>query len=144
DDVLALGDPDMYSAGNPVQATTTTLKELQVFPQPLQKPHPQLWEPLTSARSLKFAAERGINGVMIAEPNDRLRRNLEIYYEAAEKAGFPDMLGRGRFKFGWDAEKRRGIVTSRYRHITRPRREEEALDRPARAAGLPVDYDGPV
>ena len=24
EDVLALGDPDMYSAGNPVQATTTT------------------------------------------------------------------------------------------------------------------------
>ena len=41
EDVLALGDPDMYSAGNPVQATTTTLKELQVFPQPVQKPHPQ-------------------------------------------------------------------------------------------------------
>src|SRR5207253_194564 len=58
---------------NPVQATTTTLKELQVFPQPVQKPHPQLWEPLTSARSLKFAAEHGINGVMIAEPNDRLQ-----------------------------------------------------------------------
>jgi hypothetical protein len=120
EDVLALGDPDMYSAGNPVQATTTTLRELQVFPQPLQKPHPQLWEPLTSARSLKFAAEHGINGVMIAEPNDRLRRNIEIYHEAAEKAGFPDMHNRGRFKFGWDAEKRRGIMTSRYLHITRP------------------------
>jgi hypothetical protein len=36
---------------------------------------------------------------MIAEPNDRLRRNIEIYYEAAEKAGFPDMHNRGRFKF---------------------------------------------
>jgi alkanesulfonate monooxygenase SsuD/methylene tetrahydromethanopterin reductase-like flavin-dependent oxidoreductase (luciferase family) len=89
EDVLALGDPDMYSAGNPVQATTTTLNELQVFPQPVQKPHPQLWEPLTSTRSLKFAAEHGINGVMIAEPNDRLRRNIEIYYEAAEKAVSP-------------------------------------------------------
>src|SRR6202030_11390 len=108
EEVMQLGDPDMYSAGNPVQATTTTLKELQVFPQPLQKPHPQLWEPLTSARSLKFAAEHGINGVMIAEPNDRLRRHIEIYHEAAEKAGFPDMRNRGRFKFGWDAEKRRG------------------------------------
>jgi alkanesulfonate monooxygenase SsuD/methylene tetrahydromethanopterin reductase-like flavin-dependent oxidoreductase (luciferase family) len=78
EDVLALGDPDMYSAGNPVRATTTTLKQLQVFPQPVPKPHPQPWEPLTSARSLKFAAEHGINGVMIAEPNDRLRRNIEI------------------------------------------------------------------
>src|SRR5271163_3023038 len=41
EEVIKLGDPDMYSAGNPVQATTTTLKELQVFPQPVQKPHPQ-------------------------------------------------------------------------------------------------------
>jgi alkanesulfonate monooxygenase SsuD/methylene tetrahydromethanopterin reductase-like flavin-dependent oxidoreductase (luciferase family) len=143
EDVLALGEPDMYSTGNPVQATTTTLKELQVFPQPVQKPHPQLWEPLTSARSLKFAAEHGINGVMIAEPNDRLRRNLEIYYEAAEKAGFPDMLNRGRFKFGWDAEKRRGIMTSRYLHITRPGREKAALDRAARGIELQFDYYGP-
>jgi hypothetical protein len=50
-------------------------------------------------------------GRLIAEPNDRLRRNIEIYYEAAEEAGFPDMHNRGRFKFGWDAEKRRGIMT---------------------------------
>jgi hypothetical protein len=46
DDVIAIGEPDMYSAGNPVQATTTALKELQVFPQPVQKPHPQIWEPV--------------------------------------------------------------------------------------------------
>jgi alkanesulfonate monooxygenase SsuD/methylene tetrahydromethanopterin reductase-like flavin-dependent oxidoreductase (luciferase family) len=98
---------------------------------------------LTSARSLKFAAEQGINGVMIAEPNDRLRRNLEIYYEAAERAGFPDMRNRGRFKFGWDAEKRRGIMTSRYLHITRPGREKEALERAARALELQFDYYGP-
>ncbi|HUB48332.1 MAG TPA: LLM class flavin-dependent oxidoreductase, partial [Acetobacteraceae bacterium] len=143
EDVLALGDPDMYSAGNPVQATTTTLKELQVFPQPVQKPHPQLWEPLTSARSLKWAAEHGLNGVMIAEPNDRLRRNIEIYHEAAEKANFPDRLGRGRFKFGWDAAKRRGIMTSRYIHITRPGREAAALERAARAIELQFDYYGP-
>ena len=35
EDVIAIGAPDMYSAGNPVQATTTTLLELQVFPQPV-------------------------------------------------------------------------------------------------------------
>ena len=143
EDVLSLGDPDMYSAGNPVQATTTTLKELQVFPQPIQKPHPQLWEPLTSARSLKWAAEHGINGVMIAEPNDRLRRNIEIYHEAAEKADWPDMLNRGSCKFGWDAAKRRGIMTSRYIHITRPGREKQALERAARAIELQFDYYGP-
>ena len=76
-----------------------------MFPQPVQKPHPQIWEPVTSSRSLKWAAEHGVNGVMIVEPNDRLKKNIDIYYEAAEKAGFPDMLNRGRFKYGWDARK---------------------------------------
>ncbi len=136
DDVVAIGEPDMYSAGNPVQATTTTLKELQVFPQPVQKPHPQLWEPVTSSRSIKWAAEKGLNGVMIVEPNDRLRKNIDIYYEAAEKAGWPDMHGRGRFKYGWDAAKRRGIMTSRYIHITTPGKEKQALERAARAMEL--------
>ena len=80
---------------------------------------------------------------MIAEPNDRLRRNIEIYHEAAEKANWPDMLNRGSFKFGWDAGKRRGIMTSRYIHITRPGREAQALERAARAIELQFDYYGP-
>ena len=143
DDVVAIGEPDMYSAGNPVQATTTTLKELQVFPQPLQKPHPQLWEPVTSSRSIKWAAQKGLNGVMIVEPNDRLRKNIDIYYEEAEKAGWPDMHGRGRFKYGWDAGKRRGIMASRYIHITTPGKEKQALERAARAMELQFDYYGP-
>ena len=50
------------------------------------------------------------------------------------------MLDRGRFKFGWDAEKRRGIMTSRYLHITRPGREKQAIDRAARAMELQFDY----
>jgi hypothetical protein len=53
------------------------------------------------------------------------------------------MHNRGRFKFGWDAEKRRGIMTSRYLHITRPGKEKEALDRAARAIELQFDYYGP-
>lgn len=143
EDVLHLGEPDMYSAGNPVQATTTTLLELQVFPQPLQRPHPQLWEPLTSKRSLEWAAKQGVNGVMIVEPNDRLRRNIDIYHEAAQKAGWPDMHNRGAFKFGWDAEKRRGIMTSRYIHITNAKNEKRNLERAAAAMELQFDYYGP-
>ena len=80
---------------------------------------------------------------MIAQPNDRLRRNIKIYHEAAEKAGWPDMLNRGSCKFGWDAAKRRGIMTSRYIHITRPGREKQALERAARAIELQFDYYGP-
>jgi alkanesulfonate monooxygenase SsuD/methylene tetrahydromethanopterin reductase-like flavin-dependent oxidoreductase (luciferase family) len=143
EDVIALGAPDMYSAGNPVQATTTTLKELQVFPQPLQKPHPQLWEPLTSPRSIKWAAEHGFNGVFIVEPNDRMRRNIDMYYEAAQKANWPDMHDRGQFKYGWDAQKRRGIMTSRYIHITNPKTEKRNMERAAAAMELQFDYYGP-
>src|SRR5437899_5762979 len=54
--VLKVGKPDLYSGGNPVVASTTVLKQLSVFPQPIQKPHPQLWMPLTSERSIRWAA----------------------------------------------------------------------------------------
>jgi len=53
------------------------------------------------------------------------------------------MRNRGRFKFGWDAGKRRGIMTSRYLHITRPGKEKDALERAARALELQFDYYGP-
>src|SRR5438105_10005252 len=139
--VLRIGPPDLYAAGNPVQATTTVLKEISVYPRPLQKPHPQVWEPLTSERSIRWAAQRGINGYFIGEPNPRLRPNIEMYYEEAEKQGWPDRLGRGRFKYGWDAEKHRGIITGRYVHIDRGggRQERERVDR---ALELQWDYYG--
>lgn len=139
--VLRLGPPDMYSGGNPVQATTTKLLEIPVYPQPLQKPYPQLWEPLTSPRSISWAAQRGINGYFIVEPNSRLKKNIELYYDAAEKAGWPDRLGRGRFKNGWDAEKRRGVVTCRYIHCTDKGLGD--MDRAAKGMELQWDYYGP-
>jgi alkanesulfonate monooxygenase SsuD/methylene tetrahydromethanopterin reductase-like flavin-dependent oxidoreductase (luciferase family) len=144
DDVLKLGAPDMYSAGNSVQATTTTLREISVFPQPLQKPHPQLWQPLTSTRSIKWAAERGVNGYFVAEPNADLKRRVDTYYESAEAAGWPDRLGRGAFKYGWDCEKRRGVVTCRYIHLLLPGMDREAeLARFERGLELQWDYYGP-
>jgi len=143
EDVLRIGPPDMYAAGNPVQATTTVLKEISLFPQPLQKPYPQIWEPLTSPRSIQWAAQRGINGYFIVEPNSRLKQNIELYYEEAEKANWPDRLNRGPFKFGWDAEKHRGIITGRYLHIYQPGREREERERVDRAIELQWDYYGP-
>ncbi|HSD10764.1 MAG TPA: LLM class flavin-dependent oxidoreductase, partial [Candidatus Binatia bacterium] len=97
DEVLKLGAPDPYGGPNPVVQSATTLKELQVFPQPLQRPHPQVWEPLTTGRSIQWAAERGVNGYFIVEPNSRLRQNIETYYEIADKNAWPDRLNRGRF-----------------------------------------------
>lgn len=140
--VLRLGPPDLYAAGNPVQATTTVLKEISLFPQPLQKPYPQIWEPLTSERSIRWAAQRGINGYFIGEPNSRLKRNIELYYEEAEKQGWPDRLQRGPWKFGWDAEKHRGVITGRYIHILRPGKERDR-QRAHRALELQWDYYGP-
>ena len=141
EDVLAIGDPDMYSMGSPVLATTTKLRELQVYPQPVQKPYPQLWEPLTSPRSVRFAAEHGVNGYFIVEPNSRLRHMVELYYTEAEKAGWPDRLGRGRFRYGWDADRRRGVITGRYVHIADKGIGD--LDRAARALEVQWDYYGP-
>jgi alkanesulfonate monooxygenase SsuD/methylene tetrahydromethanopterin reductase-like flavin-dependent oxidoreductase (luciferase family) len=141
DEVLKLGEPDMYSVGNPILATTTTLKEIQVFPQPLQKPHPQLWQPLTSKRSIEWAAQNGVNGLFVIEPNDRLKFNMQTYYNAAEKAGWPDHLGDGRpFKFGWDAQRRRGLSGARYIHVTTPKTHARNLQRARAAVELQFDF----
>lgn len=141
EEVLNIGPPDMYSMGSPVLATTTKLRELQVYPQPVQKPHPQMWEPVTSPRSVEFAARNGVNAYFIVEPNLRLRDNIRMYYEAAEKYGWPDRLDRGQFKYGWDCEKRRGIITGRYIHIADKGIGD--MDRAARAMEVQWDYYGP-
>lgn len=113
--VLKLGGPAF--GPNPVQATTTTLKEISVYPHPLQKPHPQVWEPISSSRSVDWVAGHGLNGFLIVEPNSRAKKLIEAYYEAAERHGWPDMLNRGRFKFGWDAQRKRGMGVVRHLHI---------------------------
>jgi len=53
EDFLKVGAPDMHSMGSPIMASTTTLKEISVFPQPVQKPRPPAWEPVTSERSIR-------------------------------------------------------------------------------------------
>ena len=140
--VLKVGKPDLYSGGNPVVASTTVLKELSVFPQPLQKPHPQLWMPLTSERSIRWAAAQGMNGGFLAEPIWRLKLNVAQYYDEAEKQGWPDRLGRGRFKYGWDAEKKRGIVIARMTHIMKDPKNAKELERVALGAELGWSYYG--
>lgn len=116
---LKLGAPD-GTGGPAVVATTQTLREVSVFPQPLQKPYPQMWTPVTSDRSVRYAAEQGMNAFFSAEPNANLRRKLAIYYDAAEEAGWPDRHDLGEFKFGWDAERKRGVVPCRMIHVTDP------------------------
>ena len=143
EDVVNLGEPDMYSMGSQVMAATTTLKEISVFPQPVQKPHPQVWEPVTSERSIRWAAQHGVNGYTLPEPTRRLKRNIEIYYEEAERNGWPDRLNRGSWKFGWDADKRRGFGFCRYVHIIQPgQRADDELQRYKKSLELQWDYLG--
>lgn len=140
--VIKVGKPDLYSAGNPVVASTSILKEISVFPQPLQKPHPPLWMPLTSERSIRWAAAQGVNGGFVAEPIWRLKINVEQYYDEAEKRGWPDRLNRGRFKYGWDAEQHRGISITKVCHIMRDPRDRQALERLALGVELGWCYYG--
>jgi alkanesulfonate monooxygenase SsuD/methylene tetrahydromethanopterin reductase-like flavin-dependent oxidoreductase (luciferase family) len=114
DEVMTLGVPTGKSG---VASATTTLKEITVGPQPLQKPYPQFWMPMTTRRSAEWAASHGVNGIYAATPNALLSREIDIYHNAAEKAGWPDRLGRGEFKRGWDAERKRGVVANRMVHV---------------------------
>lgn len=113
--VMSVGTP---TGKKGVQAATTILKEITVGPQPLQKPHPQFWMPMTTRRSAEWAASHGVNGIYAATPNKLLKRELDIYHKAAEKAGWPDRLGRGEFKRGWDCQRKRGVVANRMVHVT--------------------------
>jgi alkanesulfonate monooxygenase SsuD/methylene tetrahydromethanopterin reductase-like flavin-dependent oxidoreductase (luciferase family) len=117
EDVLDVGPPDLYSGGMPVVATTTRLKQLSVLPQPVQKPYPPLWEGITSNRSCEWAARHGVNGNFFYESAGKIKEKIDIYMAEAEKHNWPDRLGRGEFKPGWDGEKRRGLIASRVIHV---------------------------
>lgn len=118
DDVLDIGPPDLYSAGMPVVATSTRLKEISVLPHPLQQPYPQLWEGVTSDRSLRWAARNGVNGNFFYESAAMIRAKVELYMEEAERHGWPDRLAPGTpWKPGWDGERRRGLIASRVIHV---------------------------
>jgi alkanesulfonate monooxygenase SsuD/methylene tetrahydromethanopterin reductase-like flavin-dependent oxidoreductase (luciferase family) len=114
EDVLQLGEP----TGNPIPifSHNTILKEISVFPQPVQKPYPQMWVPVTSPRSVQWAARHGVNAIFAGSPNSQVRSDVETYYQAAERHGYPDRLERGPFKFGWDARKKRGVAYLRFVH----------------------------
>jgi len=96
----------------PVVSGGSTLTGLSVFPQPVQESHPQFWQPVTSYRSVRYAAEHGMNGTSFGDPN--VGRNTVRYHEAAEAAGWPDHRPEydgEPFEFGWDEERWRGLAT---------------------------------
>lgn len=97
---------------NAVLAGRSKLRSVAVFPQPLQEPHPQLWQPVTSQRSMEFAAKRGINAYMVAPTSDLIKGLLEGFYTEVEAAGWPDRRPEydgEPFAFGWDEARGRGV-----------------------------------
>lgn len=104
---------DMYSSGTRVLLSTNSkVKQIPVFPQPIQEPYPQIWMPVVSPRSTRWAARNGINGVITLGPKSRISPVVESYYEAAEEAGWPDRrqeFDGEPFAYGWDSERQRGL-----------------------------------
>jgi alkanesulfonate monooxygenase SsuD/methylene tetrahydromethanopterin reductase-like flavin-dependent oxidoreductase (luciferase family) len=101
------GYPNVVTEGD------STLRAISVFPQPIQEPHPQLWEPVGSPRSIEFAARNGINPYLAGarDPED-IDRIVELYYEAAEEAGWPDRRPEydgEPFERPWDESRQRGF-----------------------------------
>lgn len=61
------------------------LVKIGVRPQPLQRPHPPIWQCSDNPRSFEFAAEKGIGVMSFFNTLAGFRRNFELYSEAASK-----------------------------------------------------------
>lgn len=120
-DVLNIGEKGHSPV--PIYSHSTTMKEMQVFPRPLQRPYPQMWQPVVmSQRSMRRAARLGMNVLVIGSGIDQIRNDVESYHRVAEECGWADRLGRGEFKRGWDCEKKRGVAHTQMVHLTGPGR----------------------
>ncbi len=120
DDVLKLGPVDPTAGGPEIFRGTTTLRQLSVLPQPVQSPHPPIWEPFATDRSIRYAAAHGLNGNFSIQDTKTLKEKIAVYMSAAEEAGWPDYQNRGEFKWGWDGERRRGVSAVRWIHVEEP------------------------
>lgn len=145
DDMLDWKEGDLYSQGlwNPVVSGGTRLTALSVFPQPEQDPYPQLWQPVTSYRSVRWCARNGVNGVSFGDPN--VGNKMEVYHEEAEEHDWPDHRPEHDgepFAFGWDDERERGIGVGRWIFDTTAA-DEETYERWKLGLEHGWDYFGP-
>jgi alkanesulfonate monooxygenase SsuD/methylene tetrahydromethanopterin reductase-like flavin-dependent oxidoreductase (luciferase family) len=116
-EVFRLAPTDPKAGGPELTRSATTLRQLSVLPQPVQKPHPPLWEPFATDRSIRYAASHGLNGNFSIQDNKTLREKIGVYMQAAADAGWPDYQDRGEFRWGWDGGHRRGVSAVRWIHV---------------------------
>ncbi len=119
EDVIEWKEGDLYSGASwrAIEQGGSTLNSVPVFPQPRQAPHPQLWQPATSHRSVRFAARNGINLVVFGDPIEQLTRKIDLYHDEAQQAGWVDhrpQYDGEPFDAGWDEDRQRGLATGRW------------------------------
>lgn len=71
------------------------ITKLAVTPRPKQRPHPPLWQVIDSPRSIKTAAEQGVQGLFWLPPVSALKERFQLYRDAAQAAGRPLKYGEG-------------------------------------------------
>lgn len=120
DEVFKVGPADPKAKGPEIFHGATTLRQLSVLPQPVQSPHPPIWEPFATDRSIRYAAAHGLNGNFSIMDTKSLKEKIGVYMSAAEQAGWPDYQDRGEFKWGWDGQRRRGVSAVRWIHVEEP------------------------
>ncbi|CUX04060.1 LLM class flavin-dependent oxidoreductase [Rhizobium pusense] len=60
-----------------------------LWPKPLQKPHPEIWVPAVGSKdSLKFAADNHYTYLAILVPRPVLLRNIKTFRDMCEEAGY--------------------------------------------------------
>jgi alkanesulfonate monooxygenase SsuD/methylene tetrahydromethanopterin reductase-like flavin-dependent oxidoreductase (luciferase family) len=86
--------------------------QFQVDPSPVQEPHPQLWTPTMKEHSLRWAANRGINGCVHLIDFEKLKDQVSVYHRVVANTATDDDYGNGEedLKRGWDETCRRGII----------------------------------
>ena len=79
-----------------VDTKTNILKKISVVPQPIQQPHPPLWQVVDSPSSIEWAAKNGINTIMWIPTVKALKKRFEIYKKAKSESENRDVpLGEG-------------------------------------------------
>ncbi len=75
---------------------TKILEKINIVPQPVQKPHPPLWQVVDSPSSIEWAAKNDISIIMWIPPVQSLKKRFEIYKNAkSEKEKRHVELGEG-------------------------------------------------
>ena len=75
---------------------TKILEKIRIVPQPVQKPHPPLWQVVDSPSSIEWAGKNNISIIMWIPPIQSLKKRFEIYQQAkSEKEKRHIELGEG-------------------------------------------------